>query len=214
MSGTDHPHPRDLAAAKADLRRDLRDRRRVASATLGPAAGEALAALVLAEVFPPESAVVGAYWPMPGEIDVRPLLEALAERRVALALPVVAEREGPLIFRRWSPGDPLEPGPLKTVHPIPTMPEVRPDWLLVPLMGFDRRGFRLGMGGGFYDRTLAVLASEGRSPFTLGVAFSAQEVDELPVEGHDYPLHAVATETGVRHFSPSTARAPRSEDLC
>jgi 5-formyltetrahydrofolate cyclo-ligase len=149
---------------------------------------------------------------MPGEIDVRPLLHALADRGVALALPVVVDRKGPMIFRGWTPGDPLEPGPLKTVHPSPCASEVMPDWLLVPLMGFDCRGYRLGMGGGFYDRTLAALAAVGRLPMTLGLAFSAQEVDELPIEGHDCPLNAVATETGIRRFSPHPFRAPGSED--
>jgi 5-formyltetrahydrofolate cyclo-ligase len=194
----DSPDSQALLAAKAALRRDLRARRRAAAQALGDRAGEDLAAAALAGIGTPAGMVVGGYWPLPGEIDPRPLMAALARSGAALALPVVVALGAPLTFRAWAPGAPLEDGLLSTRQPLATAPEVRPDWLLVPLLGFDGAGYRLGLGGGFYDRTLAALAASGPAPRTLGLAFSDQEVDVLPRGRHDYPLDAVVTERGVR----------------
>ena len=179
-----------LTERKAEARRSALARRKGADPTA--AHGAALARHVLARCPPPPGAVVAGYWPMGDEMDVRPLLAALAERGHVLALPVTPPRGQPLRFRRWRPGEALRPGPLGTSVPAEGE-EARPDWLLVPLLAFDRAGRRLGYGGGYYDRTLAAL----RGAVAVGCAHSVQEVPEVPAGPEDVRLARVATETGV-----------------
>ncbi|PZW45713.1 5-formyltetrahydrofolate cyclo-ligase [Humitalea rosea] len=177
-----------LDAEKAALRRHA------FAARLGcdPALGAAMAAHVLAAAAPPEGAVVAGFWPMGAEIDPRPLMQALAERGHALVLPVTPPRGQPLRFRRWQPGEPLAPGPMGTSQPA-AGEWLDPDWLLVPLLAFDRRGGRLGYGGGYYDRTLAGLPNST----AIGIAFSTQEVPEVPTGPLDQRLPMIATESGL-----------------
>jgi 5-formyltetrahydrofolate cyclo-ligase len=156
-----------------------------------PALGTALARHVLTELPPRERAVVGGFWPLEGEIDIRPLLHALHARGHDVALPETTRKGEALRFRRWQPASALRHGRFGTLHP--DGPELIPDFLLVPLLGFDRRGHRLGYGGGYYDRTLAALPEA----FAVGCAFAAQELDVVPVGEYDVPLPAIATETGV-----------------
>lgn len=178
-----------LKERKAEARRVVLARRKGAD----PAAnGAALVGHVLALCPPPPGALVAGYWPMGDEVDIRPLLAALAERGHPLALPVTPPRGQPLLFRRWQPGDALRPGPLGTSYPAGGE-EVRPDWLLVPLVAFDRAGRRLGYGGGYYDRTLAALPGA----VAVGCAHSVQEMPEVPAGPDDVRLPWVATEDGV-----------------
>ena len=153
--------------------------------------GEALAAQVLRKMPPPSGTVVAGFWPLGGEIDVRPLLHQLRDRGHEIVLPITPTRGAPLTFGLWSPGDTLIPERFGTMRP--TGPERRPTFLLVPLLAFDRTGARLGYGGGFYDRTLPLIP--GR--IAVGCAFAAQMVDEVPVGPYDICLDAVATENGV-----------------
>ncbi|MDE2516580.1 MAG: 5-formyltetrahydrofolate cyclo-ligase, partial [Rhodospirillales bacterium] len=163
-----------------------------ARAGLDPlAAGKALAAHVLADAAPPRGAVVGGFWPMGTEIDIRPLLRALAARGHALVLPATPPRGQPLTFHRWAPGEALIAEPFGTSRPAGA--EQSPDFLLVPLLAFDRAGRRLGYGGGYYDRTLARLPGIA----TLGCAFAAQELAQVPAGPYDARLQAVATERGI-----------------
>ncbi len=177
-----------MTAAKAALRVEVAHRR---AALRTAHAGEALAAHVLAGCAPARGAVVAGYWPIQSEIDVRPLMLALAARGHALVLPEVTPRGQVLLFRDWRPGEELVPGLWNTLQP---KGEVRtPDFLLVPLLAFDRARNRLGYGGGYYDRTLAQLPGV----FALGCAYAGQEVDSVPVAPHDRVLDAVATEAGI-----------------
>lgn len=162
----------------------------------GQSVEDALRARVLEAAPLPQGAVVAGYWPMRGEIDVLPLLGALAERGQVTALPTVIGRQKPLEFRRWVPGEPLEDGLYGTRHPVASAEVVRPVCLLVPLLAFDRRGVRLGYGGGFYDRTLAALRAVA-PVVAVGVAYAGQEVDALPAEPHDERLDWVVTEKEV-----------------
>jgi 5-formyltetrahydrofolate cyclo-ligase len=180
-----------LRELKAEARRHALERR----AACDPALGARLAERVLAEAPPPPGALVAGFWPMGREIDIRPLLRALAARGHDLALPATPRRGLPLVFRRWRWGDPLVAGPIGTRQPAPEAEAVLPDWLLVPLLAFDRAGRRLGYGGGYYDRTLAALAPHGAR--ALGCAFAAQEVAEVPAGPEDVALPAIATEAGV-----------------
>ena len=174
------------------LKRAVRARAIAARAGHDPIqCGEALAAHLLREMPPPSDSIVAGFWPLGGEIDVRPLLHQLRDRGHEIVLPITPTRGAPLTFGRWSPGDLLIPERFGTMRP--TGPERIPTFLLVPLLAFDRTGARLGYGGGFYDRTLPLLP--GR--IALGCAFAAQMVDEVPVGPYDIRLDAVATENGV-----------------
>ncbi|MFM2045612.1 MAG: hypothetical protein RLY86_4188 [Pseudomonadota bacterium] len=143
--------------------------------------------------------VVAGYWPLAGELDVRPLLRALAGRGVHTGLPVVAGRGWPLTFRLWREGHPLVPGPFRVMEPMRDAPVVRPDIVLVPLLAYDPRGMRLGYGAGFYDRTLAALREEG-PVMAVGVAHAAQGVAQVPTDPYDQKLDLLLTERGLTRF--------------
>jgi len=178
---------------KTALRRRMRAlRRRLAEAAPdAPRRAAALAPLERLAAF----AVVGAYHPQGSEMDPGPLAERLAEAGAALALPVAARREAALEFRLWSPGDPLAPDAAGVLSPTGAAPAVRPQLVIAPLLAFDRRGGRLGQGGGHYDRTLQNLRAAG-PVFVLGLAFAGQELAAIPAEPHDQRLDAILTEAG------------------
>jgi 5-formyltetrahydrofolate cyclo-ligase len=182
------PH---ISAELIEAKRLVRQRMLAAREAWDPACGAALARHVLREAPPPAGAVVSGFWPMGKEIDIRPLLLALHEQGHRIVLPETPKRGNPLIFRLWSPGAVMVPERFGTSRPDGEV--LAPDFLLVPLLAFDRRGYRVGYGAGYYDRTLAALP--GR--FRLGVAYAAQEVDEAPAGPFDQRLDAVATERGV-----------------
>jgi 5-formyltetrahydrofolate cyclo-ligase len=183
-----HYSSADLAGAKQAMRQLALAAR---EAWDPAAAGLALTQHVLGDRPPPPGAVVSGFWPIGKEIDIRPLLLALHERGHPIVLPVTPKRGNPLTFRLWRPGDVLQPERFGTLRPVGE--EAVPDFLLVPLLAFDRRGHRLGYGAGFYDRTLAGLP--GRD--ALGVAYAGQEVPEVPAGDADMALDAVATDNGV-----------------
>jgi 5-formyltetrahydrofolate cyclo-ligase len=175
-----------------DAKKAMRARAFAARAGHDPVAcGDALVAHVLRDMPPPAGAVVSGFWPLDGEIDVRPLLLALRDRGHQVVLPITPKRGNPLTFGLWSPGDALIPERFGTMRPVG--PERVPSFVLVPLLAFDRHGGRLGYGAGYYDRTLPLLP--GR--IALGCAFAVQMVDEVPVGPYDIRLDAVATEHGI-----------------
>ena len=145
----------------------------------------------------PPGRIVAVYRAIGSELDVEALSWALIEAGRELCLPVVVERDAPMIFRRWSPGEPLELDEAGVPAPFPLAEVVEPNLILTPLLAFDARGGRLGQGGGYYDRTFAARPGVTR----IGFAYSGQEVEHLPVEPHDIRLHGVLTETGYRPFA-------------
>jgi 5-formyltetrahydrofolate cyclo-ligase len=177
----------------AELKNEARKVALARRAAMDPALGAALVRVVLDHMPPAPGTTVAGFWPMGQEIDIRPLLLALHDRGHPLALPVTPKRGNPLVFRRWQPGDELLRGPMGTRQPGPEAEAVTPDVLLVPLLAFDRRGQRLGYGGGYYDRTLAALPGA----VALGVGYAAQELDEVPAGAEDARLQAIATEAGL-----------------
>jgi 5-formyltetrahydrofolate cyclo-ligase len=187
---------------KASLRGRLRARRR-AAAKAGPDAAEAAARICPLETLP-ALACVGTYHPMGTEMDPGPLVRRLCATGAMVALPAAASRHGPLQYRLWAPGEALLPDAFGAMAPGPSAPEAHPDLVIAPLLGFDRNGRRLGQGGGTYDRTLANLRAFGRV-FVLGLAYSGQQVDEVPAEPHDQRLDAVLTETAYLEFGDETA---------
>jgi 5-formyltetrahydrofolate cyclo-ligase len=138
---------------------------------------------------------VSAYLPIRNEIDPGPAMLALAGLGYGLCLPLIEGRGRPLAFRSWTPGAATEPGPFGVEIPVAGEP-VEPDVLLVPMLAFDRRGHRLGYGGGFYDRTIAGLRAR-REVHALGFAYAAQELPEVPDGETDMRLDAIVTEAGV-----------------
>ena len=187
--------------ARALLRRQALRRRRKLAELAGPAAGERLAAHGLALLREMPGAVVSGYVPVRGEIDVMPLLNALHAAGHALGLPVVVARDAPLVFRRWRPGMALEKGAFGIPAPPASAPEVRPEVVLVPLVAFDAQGHRLGYGGGYYDRTLAILRKQGQV-LAVGCAHAGQELPHIPALDTDERLDLVLTEQGARWFTP------------
>ena len=139
---------------------------------------------------------VAGYWPVGSEIDLTLLLADLDQRGYSISLPVVLEKDSPLIFRRWHLGDELIQGPFKTLQPKSTCEEITPEVILVPLLAFDEQRFRLGQGGGFYDRTLQKLGSVRTGVTSIGVAFAAQQVNAVPCDEFDERLDFVVTENG------------------
>lgn len=137
--------------------------------------------------------ILAGYWPMSTEMDVRPALVALDRIGVLMTLPEVAGKDRPLRFRAWSPDEDLVEGDHGTFHPASTAPLMRPDVLLVPMLAFDRRGYRIGWGGGYYDRTIEVLRKVGGCT-AIGVAYGVQEVDEVPTDEYDQRLDWIITE--------------------
>lgn len=184
----------EARALKAKLRAEAAARRARVSPEDAAAAAGAVRDRVLAVGLVPKGAVVGGFWPIRDEFDPRPLLAALAARGHRLSLPVVIGKGRPLAFRAWAPGDPLERAGFGLSVPAWDAPPALPGFLIVPLLAFDRRGFRLGYGAGYYDRTIAALRAGAKPVLALGVGFAAQEVSEVPALAHDQRLDAVATE--------------------
>ena len=140
-------------------------------------------------------ATVSAYHPIGAELDCLPLMARLAGAGHVTCLPVVATRGEPLVFRRWAPGEPLVDGLGGIPVPPPDAPVVEPDILFVPLLAFDRQGYRLGYGGGYYDRSLTALRAR-RPILAAGLGFAAQEVPAVPHLDYDARLDAILTEEG------------------
>ncbi|MDB6178068.1 5-formyltetrahydrofolate cyclo-ligase [Paracoccus sp. Z330] len=141
--------------------------------------------------------VLAGYWPMRGEADPR---AAMAEHSGPTCLPVVTGRAVPLVFRAWT-GGALVAGPFGTSHPPESAAPLVPNVLIVPLAGFDRRGNRIGYGGGYYDRTLELLRKSGGVQ-AIGLAFSSQELSEIPAERFDQPLDQIVTDREIITANP------------
>jgi 5-formyltetrahydrofolate cyclo-ligase len=145
--------------------------------------------------------IVAGYWRIKDEMDCQPILVRLMDTMQPVCLPVVLGDDQPLELRLWEQGTPLYEAGFGTLAPAELAPQVEPDVIVMPLLGYDARGTRLGYGGGYYDRTLARLS---KKPRLVGLAFAAQEIGEIPREAHDIPLDSVVTEKGVHHFAGSS----------
>ena len=189
------PEPITIEEAKAALRREALARREQLPADLRAAAAQTIAARAFPVALPP-GAIVSGFMPMKSEINPVPLMRALADAGIKLALPVVAGRGKPLVMRAYAFGDALASGQWGIREPKPESPEVLPDLLLVPLLAFDRSGHRIGYGAGYYDMTIAALRA--KKPVTaVGIAFAVQEVAAVPTTPRDARLDLVLTEAEV-----------------
>ncbi len=183
---------------KQALRDTLIAARKAHHGAHGAAAAAALPAHMAALHLPPES-TIGAYLPIGSELDIRPLMAALVSAGHDLCLPVCLEKDAAVGFRRYQIGDALAPDAMGIEAPLAVAETVRPALVLLPLLGFDRAGMRLGRGGGYYDRTLAGLRASG-SMMACGIAYAMQMVDKCPSAPHDQALDMVMTEQGVTRF--------------
>ena len=187
-----------LAKTKNELRAQAIARRDALSAAAREAAAQTIAVHVLPIELPPGVCVAG-FSSIRSEIDVMPLMRALAARGAVLALPIVTAKDEPLIFRHWTETTRLVRGPYGIFEPSLEAEEAEPDIVLVPLAAFDRAGHRIGYGGGYYDRTLERLRKLKKIT-AIGVGFSAQEIASVPSSDHDARLDLVLTENGVLDF--------------
>ncbi len=182
----------------SEQKRVLRERLRAMPIEDAAQADRAIQAHIrglLAEKAQTRRLTIGAYWPMSGEVDYRPAL-LNEQKELTLGLPVVMGNDKPLLYREWQPDQPLTKGRYGIPVPDEAQPLVVPDVLLIPMLGFDRAGYRLGMGGGFYDRTLVTMAA-----LTIGLCYQARMVEALPREAHDQPLDWIVTEEGAMSFA-------------
>ncbi|MDR3324316.1 MAG: 5-formyltetrahydrofolate cyclo-ligase [Zoogloeaceae bacterium] len=184
------------APARQTARQILRQRMARARTRLTPEQGAALSARLVTHLlahFPaPPGRCIAFCWPIKNEPDIRAALEHWRAQGAVAALPVVTAAGQPLAFRAWTPATPLAPD--RYGIPTPTAGDwLCPDALLIPLNAFDAQGYRLGYGGGFFDRTLAVWTPR---PLTLGVGFELNRLASIEPEAHDLPLDWIFTEAG------------------
>lgn len=149
----------------------------------------------------PKAGIVSGYMPIRTEIDPLPVMQALVSQGRRLCVPVIDGANRPLLFREWLPGCALVNGPFGAMVPE-TGDFLQPDMLIAPLLAFDLRGYRLGYGGGFYDRTLELLRAE-RPTLAVGFAYGAQQIPEVPIESTDQRLDAIVTEAGQLPLHPA-----------
>ena len=169
-------------------------RQRIMLVRQAPHDDAALIAAILLALHDQDAPIVAGVWPLPGEPDLRPLWHILHEQGRMMLLPETTPLGQPLRFHRWHPECTMVPGRFGTLHPDidPVSTPAIPDLIFVPLLAFDREGYRLGYGGGYYDRTLAALP-EARA---IGYGFSCQQVEAVPHGPFDLKLPVIVTETG------------------
>ena len=143
----------------------------------------------------PAGRIISGYWPIKGEPDLRPWLISLIERGAIVALPVVVVPSAPLVFRRWTPETKMERGNWNIPVPPPEAEAVVPEIALAPVMGWTEGAYRLGYGGGYFDRTLAALSPR---PFTIGIGLQAARLATIYPQPHDIRLEVILTEDGVQ----------------
>jgi len=182
-----------LIERKRALRAAMQIRRRSLGADDRRAAAAGLLDIYDLERPAGSPAVVSGFWPIQDEIDIRPLMARLHGEGCRLALPVVHGRGQRLSFRAWQPGDPLEAGVFGTLQPAARCETLEPDALLVPLLACDAEGWRLGYGGGYYDRTLEDLRRR-RQVTAIGVGFDLQLVPDVPHGTDDQRLDWLLTD--------------------
>ena len=184
---------------KAALRKDALRRRTAAFERLGAVCAEPVKELGLQLIERLAGRIVSGYMPIRDELDPLPLMTALAASGRVLTLPVIETKWAPLIFRSWSLGEPLRTASFGLRVPLATAPSLEPEILLVPMTAFDSAGYRIGYGGGYYDRTLALFRAN-RKVTAIGIAFDEQEVPMFRHEAHDQRMDFLVTPTGVRTF--------------
>jgi 5,10-methenyltetrahydrofolate synthetase len=183
----------EISAWRGQQRRHLIEQRQhVAQATRRQLDATIEALIEQSFVLPPDK-VIAFCWPYKGEVDVRFAIRSFRARGATAALPAVAAKGEPLQFRTWWPGAAMAPGTLGIPVPQNTH-AVTPDMAMVPVVGFDEQGYRLGYGGGYFDCTLAALP---RKPITVGVGLEATRLATIYPQAHDIAMDFIVTEAGI-----------------
>ncbi len=190
---TENPDP--VAIEKKLLRAASVERRKAAYARQGTAASDRLAAHGLGFLDIAPGTMVSAFAAIRDEIDPAPLVARLHGEAMIIGLPVMQGKGKPLVFRRWAPGDRMAETMWGIHEPLPSAPVIEPDVVLVPLLAFDRAGYRLGYGGGFYDRSLQRLRAM-KPVVAVGLAYDELGIDAVPHLDYDEPLDWVLTPSG------------------
>ncbi len=185
--------PDDLTAWRRVQRTELLARRMAVPAHQHREWNDTITACLLQSFPTLRGSVVGFYWPFKGEFDPRFTIRRLREAGARVALPVVLQKNAPLQFREWWPGAPMSKGVFDL--PVPDGTEiVQPGALLIPPVGFDSQGYRLGYGGGYFDRTLAAMSPQ---PLKIGVGFELSRMATIRPQPHDIAMDCIVTEAGV-----------------
>lgn len=192
---TDPANPPSIDDLKKDLRRRAKAARREAFERHGEAASEKIASYGIGFANRPPPAVVSGFLAIGEEIDPTPLMQRLLAEGYRLCLPVMEGKGKPLVFRAWAPGEPLAETMWGIREPLPEAETLDPDVVLGPLLAFDTAGYRLGYGGGFYDRTLARLRAL-KPIASIGIAYDEQRVDAVPHVDYDERLDWILTPSG------------------
>ena len=162
-----------------------------------PHKGLALCDNFLKSIEIPTNSVIAAYWPTGSEIDVKPLMLKLYDDGHNLCLPCVTQEEAPLIFREWQPETVMVKSRFKICEPCKQQEEVIPTMIITPLLAFDKLKHRIGYGRGYYDRTINSLRASDSNLSVLGVAYSEQEIEQIPANEYDMQLDKIITESKV-----------------
>lgn len=201
FSVVDEEQRRDVMRWRKAERQRLIEARLAVSAAERQQMSEAIAANLANELGEVDGKTISFYWPFRGEPDLRSLIEQLSERSAICALPIVTAKGQPLTFRSWRQGEELERGIWNI--PVPTKGEiVTPDIVIAPVVGFDPACFRLGYGGGFFDRTLAAMPN---MPRVLGVGYTSQAIPTIYPQPHDISMDCIVTEAGIIRPEPGAA---------
>jgi 5-formyltetrahydrofolate cyclo-ligase len=179
--------------SRKQLRADLVQQRLAITGSRYRALNEAISRLLIEHFKFLQWMKVGFYWPFQGEFDPLPAVNVLRSLGASAALPVIIEKNRPLKFFEWSPTAKMSNGIFNIPVPVDT-DEIKPNAMLIPLIGFDERGYRLGYGGGYYDRTLADMSPP---PLKIGVAFELGRLPTITPQPHDIPMDFIVTEAGV-----------------
>ena len=188
-----------LSAAKAEIRKAVLARRATIDAGVAGPRADAVAERMMGLLARFPVGAISAFRAFGDEIGTAPLLGRLDARGYRIGLPVVMGRGRPLVFRQWRPGDVMGSGPYGIEQPLPTASEIEPDILIVPMAAFDAQGYRVGYGGGFYDRSLAALR-EKKNVVAIGLAYDEQEVEAVPRDHYDARLDHLVTPTRTMAF--------------
>ena len=186
-----------VQAFRKEKRAELLARRQTLGLDDRTSCGGLLTERLLATVDLQRFPVLGFYWPIRGELDLRGIARRHVEAGGVAALPVVVTKNAPIEFWRWGPGTAMQRGFWNIPVPLERRC-VTPDALLIPLVGYDSAGYRLGYGGGYYDRTLASLTPR---PFCIGVAYDDSQLETIHPQPHDIPMNLIVTERRVLRFS-------------
>jgi len=195
----DPEQAQDVARWRHAERTRLRTERQALSVADRAAVGAALIGLLhnmlSAQMDGKHAKVVSFYWPIKGEPDLRPMMADLHAKGVTICLPIVEQKAAPLVFRRWTPEMRMLRGDWNIPVPPPEADRLTPDITMAPLVGWDAQGYRLGYGGGYFDRTLAALDPR---PFTIGIGFQSARLTTIFPQPHDIPIDTIVTEAGVQ----------------